>query len=442
MGDYLEVTNGKYSNSKMKEWEQEASTNLRSDNNPAERPFAVVKALLHVFPSMTIANLGRLAHARVNGTFRLTSSGGKTKKTAGRSGKKAGAAVTAHPALKAAVSKLCCIRKCSSGLVTLMVRGHVKADAAAELVRREKDKDDLLKKNITRAKERAIKLDIAVNTKLCTLAGMKVTLKGKEGKKGQTLEYLKAQFWARTTGRGWTYTTIPPSFKNATQKKLKLSPPEGGDEVEYLTALLTLMIAVDKKEKRKDTTQAARTALRSYKPISEKFTSQFSTDNKAKLTKLHDELAKQTDDPVLAQLDADYKGKLLCDFEDDLADADPVKLELDPDYKRTHQVLEITHDDKGGSPYFQVDCFEVRMGAKGSWLPVPGHYNQVEDERIFKAGKLWNCKLVCLKDPDNAERLPWVGEHVVAHKNRGVVPACCPAPGASKSRAPKRRRNN
>jgi hypothetical protein len=65
------------------------------------------------------------------------------------------------------------------------------------------------------------------------------------------------------------------------------------------------MIAEDKKSKRKDTAKAARTALRSHKPISKKHASKFSTDNKEELTQLHNELAKQTDDPVLVQLVAD-----------------------------------------------------------------------------------------------------------------------------------------
>ena len=129
-------------------------------------------------------------------------------------------------------------------------------------------------------------------------------------------------------------------------------------------------------------------------------------------------------------------------IKDDLVNADPTKLELDPEYKRTYQVLEINYDDKGGSPYFQVDCFEVRMQTGGSWIAVPDHYHQVADERIFKPGKLWNCKLLCLKTPENTERLPWVDEHISAHEERGAVPAYRTAPVISKSRAPKRSRGN
>ena len=220
----------------------------------------------------------------------------------------------------------------------------------------------------------------------------------------------------------------------------------GQDEVKHLTALLTLMMAEDKKHKRKDKTKEARTALRTHEPICDKHTSQFSKDKKLELTLLHNEMAKQTDDPVLVQLDADYKGKLLYDIEDDLVDADLEKLQLDPEYKRTYQVLEITYDDKGGSPYFQVDCFEVRKEADGSWLPVPDHYNQVEDERTFKAGKLWNCMALSFKNPENTERESWVDEYIAAHEERGIVLPHIAAPGpagaatpAARS-APKRRR--
>jgi hypothetical protein len=145
---------------------------------------------------------------------------------------------------------------------------------------------------------------------------------------------------------------------------------------------------------------------------------------------------------VLVQLDTDYKGKLVYDFEDNLEDTDLAMLDVDPECKRTYQVLEITHDEKGGSPYYQVDCCEVRMQADGSWpwLPVPDHYNEVEGERIFEAGKLWNCRILCLKKRDNTERDPWVDEYIAAHEKRGVVPVCCAMPGASRNRAPKRSR--
>jgi hypothetical protein len=117
------------------------------------------------------------------------------------------------------------MRKCSLGLVTLMVRAHVKAGAAAELVCREHDKGELLKENIRLAKDRAIKLDVAVNTKLCALAGMKVALEEKEGEKGQTLIHLKAQYWARVTGRDWTCNSIGPFFRIFDHEQVETVPP-------------------------------------------------------------------------------------------------------------------------------------------------------------------------------------------------------------------------
>ena len=56
----------------------------------------------------------------------------------------------------------------------------------------------------------------------------------------------------------------------------------------------------------------------------------------SELTPQHNDPAKQTDGPLLVQLDADYKkGKLLHGFEGGLVDADLEKLQLDPECKHT-----------------------------------------------------------------------------------------------------------
>jgi hypothetical protein len=49
MGKYLKSTGGIFRNELREEWELEAVAKLLSHNNPAERPFAIVKAYLQVF---------------------------------------------------------------------------------------------------------------------------------------------------------------------------------------------------------------------------------------------------------------------------------------------------------------------------------------------------------------------------------------------------------
>lgn len=69
MGNYLEATEGKYAESNLSDWEKEQASGLLCHNNPAERPFGVMKELQRLYPSMTISSLSYIAHAIVNGTF-------------------------------------------------------------------------------------------------------------------------------------------------------------------------------------------------------------------------------------------------------------------------------------------------------------------------------------------------------------------------------------
>jgi hypothetical protein len=72
-------------------------------NNAAERPFAVMKELLHQFPNMRLCFLSAVSHAKVNGTFKVAERGGKYAKTKDREGVKAGAATLADPFLSKAM---------------------------------------------------------------------------------------------------------------------------------------------------------------------------------------------------------------------------------------------------------------------------------------------------------------------------------------------------
>jgi hypothetical protein len=67
MGDFLESTNGKKAESKLKDWEREKCSKALATNNAAERPLAVMKELLHSFPSVRLCFLSAISHARVNG---------------------------------------------------------------------------------------------------------------------------------------------------------------------------------------------------------------------------------------------------------------------------------------------------------------------------------------------------------------------------------------
>ena len=73
---------------------------MLSHNNGAERPFATLRVYKHLYPSLTLENLGKLSQSIVNGTHRP-----KHNRLA------AGIALTADPRLRTIIGLLCRVRR-------------------------------------------------------------------------------------------------------------------------------------------------------------------------------------------------------------------------------------------------------------------------------------------------------------------------------------------
>jgi hypothetical protein len=87
---------------------------MECHNNHAERPFAVLRAYKHLYPSLSRANLAKLSQSLVNGTHRPAGNG-----------LVAGIALTAGPRLRSCIGQLCSVRrkKVFNLPYTLCVRG-------------------------------------------------------------------------------------------------------------------------------------------------------------------------------------------------------------------------------------------------------------------------------------------------------------------------------
>ena len=129
-----------------------------------------------------------------------------------------GAAVVAAPELRAAAAKLCSVRKCSLGNVTKMIRARHKEGARASLAIRKAKREETIPEKIRLARERAAAVGAARETDTCSLPGLKVRLKSLAHPKGATLNFLKSQFKARVTGRGWKYDSIGNEFRSKRTK--------------------------------------------------------------------------------------------------------------------------------------------------------------------------------------------------------------------------------
>jgi hypothetical protein len=100
MKHYLKQTNGHLRNEVREDWEVNACKAMLCHNNHAERPFAVLRAYKHLYPSLSRENLAKLSQSLVNGTHRPAENGSV-----------GGIALTADPKLRSCIGKLCSVRR-------------------------------------------------------------------------------------------------------------------------------------------------------------------------------------------------------------------------------------------------------------------------------------------------------------------------------------------
>ena len=136
MKHYIKQTDGILSNEKREEWELAATKDMVAHNNFAERPFAVVKALARMYPSLSLRNLSHLTHSIVNGTHRCADALSLESSAGTGSTRVAGIALTATPALRNAVNVVCSVRRKTIGSVTRLCREAHKVDAVAQVTHR------------------------------------------------------------------------------------------------------------------------------------------------------------------------------------------------------------------------------------------------------------------------------------------------------------------
>ena len=311
----------------------------------------------------------------------------------------------AKPELKAAVAKLCSVRKATLGSVTKMLRDHHRDDSEKSLEVRKRNKANAISENVRLAKIRAEGVDVAQETDLCSAAGLKVQMKARSHHKGSTLAYLKAQFHARVKGRGWKYPSIGIEYRSEGTKKIVMKKP-GVNEVEYLRGLVEHMIEADLQSDHAAEAVTAISAVRRYARISPLHTSQWSIDEQRRLNTHYDELCMPKDDTLLLELLEKYKGSILYDFDDSSRP------------KRSYKVLDVQYDNKGGSAYWEATCVEVRMDSKGVWSVPDEFYVRAGSERVVNPKGLWGVILVCLKDPENPAYKPYTDEYILAHEQR------------------------
>ena len=231
MGKYLKNTGGIYRNELRDEWELEAVAKLLSHNNAAERPFAIVKAYLQVFPTMRLATLANFSLAMTNGSHRPAGTLGKTTKTKTRQRQPPGIAHTSPIALKMAVTKVCGVRRKNTGSVTQMMRDtNASLAEQGDSRRKAKHKEDLIQK-AKKQFNKGVQHNINMTEVLApTNADLEAQLEMLGHAVGTSLAYLKRQFdarKARADADKFYYPGVTAEYKKTNGRDLKKTPSNG-----------------------------------------------------------------------------------------------------------------------------------------------------------------------------------------------------------------------
>jgi hypothetical protein len=323
MKKYLRQTNGKLANDKREAWEIKAVHKMVCHNNHAERPFAVLKALAQMYPSLSLRNLSRLVHSLVNGTHRCADTFGKRNLNQGICPRLPGIALTAHPQVKEAVSRLCSLRRKTAGLVTILQRQAYQTDKKAQVANRKRKAQEKFEENV--AKQARIagsrnKAEETATNSLCTdLQELEHQLESRQNSKGARLIFLKEQVYARIAGE---HQRLYPGLGQEWRKrggKLRVSSNNNcqSDE-DYLTQLVIAMLKEDGDTlgvNNSNGQSVTQDYIRALPSISLKYTNPKAVAWKQEFSKSIAELATPKDDPVFIALQAKYVGHVLFDFD-------------------------------------------------------------------------------------------------------------------------------
>jgi hypothetical protein len=318
MGKYLEATGGRLSNNNKTPWEKEIAAKMICTNNPAEGPFATVKAFLNMYPSLKLRTVASLSAAICNGTHR-------PRHGTGENARDAGLALTSPAKVKEAVTRLCSVRTNSPGAVTVMMREKNVADEVHANLERVKRKKERMAKKAKAHANKMTRVDVALETSLAeSHAELDAELLSFGNGKMAKLKYLEDQYKSRKLLRNGKYLSIPTSSKYRSTAKpypLRMKPHHDPtrktttmDCIEYLQTLLHLMITEDLARPLEPTEAGEDIKIvRRLPVVSEVYINPLSIRLKTEQEERVKAMAAPVDDPWLLRFQREYVGKILYD---------------------------------------------------------------------------------------------------------------------------------
>jgi hypothetical protein len=268
LGKYLKATDGVFRNDLRSDWELSKVRQLLCTNNAAERPFGIAKAYMNIYQSLGLRTLATFSLAMCTGSHRPAESGGKQSRTQGQERRECGTAFQATAALQTTITMLCSVIKVKVGKVTARLDEIFATNLARQGERREQKRLNEEEAEKRKMQRKGAKFNKNMEEPLATTIGDLLThLKAMDNAIGVSKDYLKRQINARVMRADideFKYSSIGDEFRAKNKKrKIKLTPSNDRNEIEYLTALITLMMKADARRDAMDqaTVQLSGTCL-------------------------------------------------------------------------------------------------------------------------------------------------------------------------------------
>ena len=259
-----------------------------------------------------------------NGSHRPKEAEGKQERTKNKQVRVAGSALTAAPALQLAVTRLCSVKKVNVGKVTAMLDAVFQTNSQRANDRRAKKRIDEEEEAARKLAKKGVKFNNALEEPLApTIGDLLANIAAMGNAVGISKDYLKRQFHGRIMRAekdGFTYPSIGDKYRtNNKKKKLKMTPSDQQNELEYLKELVIHMMKADSRRGAVNTEPIALEGLLRKVPTLNVGTT---SANALKLRKDMETAAclqaTQMDDPWLIFLTTQYVGKIC--FLHDIAD--------------------------------------------------------------------------------------------------------------------------
>jgi len=205
---------------------------------------------MNIYQSLGLRTLATFSLAMCTGSHRPAESGGKQRRTQGQGRRECGSAFRATPALQTTITMLCSVRKVNVGKVTARLDEIFATNLARQGERREQKRLNEEEAEKRKMQRKGAKFNKNMEEPLATTIGdLLAHLKAMDNAIGVSKDYLKRQINARVMRAEideFKYPSIGDEYRAKNKKrKIKLTSSNDRNEIDYLTALITLMMKAD-----------------------------------------------------------------------------------------------------------------------------------------------------------------------------------------------------